>query len=158
MYPTRISVKRLNDNDGSQLLLRYLEPENRSQAGFQDSIGDAAAISDLVGGLPLAIAMVAGVIAGDSWSLSQFLQDFHDSSEVLNSSASSHSFTEGRSLVRVFDLALKHLDRQGPRPRRLLNCLAFMSPDKIQEKMIFNIDSENSKTILEFDHISITQQ
>ena len=158
MYPTRISVKRLNNNDGSQLLLRYLEPEKRSQAGFQDSIGDAEAISDRVGGLPLAIAMVAGIIADGSQSLSQFLQYFHDSSGVQDSSAFSHSFTEGRSLAQVFDLALNHLDRQGPRPRRLMNCLAFMSPDRIQEKMIFNIDSEHSKKILEFDRTSITHQ
>lgn len=126
-WPCQILVEPFNDQDGANLLLRHLNPEERLQEnGVHDSMDDAKRVSASVGGLPLAIAVVAGIVSTSKSTLLSFLTDF---SQIY------HPF-EGyeKPLKALFDMALQNLT---PESRNLLDCLSFMNSDEIQESMVF---------------------
>jgi hypothetical protein len=144
----RLHIQAFDEKDGSQLLWTYLNTEEREAEGLEDQIEDAITISNLVGGLPLAIAAIAGFISRSKCSLLQYIKDFDDSSQSFSAWSGPGAFTQeyDRPLATVFDIALGALI---PEARKLMDCLCFMNPDQIQEDMLFRKHKDASLTFLD---------
>jgi hypothetical protein len=150
MSPSRLLIQAFDENDGSHLLLNYLNAEERMADGLEDRNEDAIKISNLVGGLPLAIAGIAGFIGRSKCSLPKYIEDFDQTSQCFKAWSGPGAFTHGydKSLATVFDIALGALT---PEARSLMDCLCFLNPDQIQEDMLFRHHEDAS---LKFLHSS----
>ncbi|KFY07934.1 hypothetical protein V492_06687 [Pseudogymnoascus sp. VKM F-4246] len=135
----RIALFGFNDKDGAALLLRYL---HIGQEDDPDNL--ASEISKLVGGLPLALAHIGGYIYESNGTLREFINLFQDLPQTIWDSEPSSTSPYARSLSTVFDIALGALDKDS---RDLINCMAFLNPDGIQEDMIFR---QHKSPLLEF--------
>lgn len=137
-WSCQMLVEPFNDQDGADLLLRYLNPEKRlRENGVHDSVDDAKRVSASVGGLPLAIAVIAGVVSTSRSTLLSFLADFTQKSHLPEGgNKPGETFAAGyeKPPKALFDRTLQDLT---PESRNLLDCLSFMNPDEIQESMVF---------------------
>lgn len=135
---SNIQVSSFNPEEGACLLVRYLQDDNCEEDQPQMA-------SELVGGLPLAIAHVAGYINSSQSSLRNFMDVFKDrrsGSKVWSGTPGASTFQYEKSLGIVFDIALGDL---APDARELIECLAFLSPDSMPEAMLFH---EGGRTTL----------
>jgi hypothetical protein len=106
-------------------------------------------VSELVGGLPLAIAHIAGYANSSNSSLQDFIDAFKDSrcsSKLWSGPPGASTFQYEKSLAIVFDVALGALATDA---RELIDCLAFLNPDSIPEEMVFRERDKTSLTKLE---------
>ena len=136
-----IRIKAFDAEDGACVVRKYLT--KRSYENHQPKI-----VSELVGGLPLAIAHIAGYVNSSQSSLQDFIDAFEDNrcgSKLWCGPPGSSTFQYEKSLAIVFDVALAAL---GSDARDLIDCLAFLNPDSIPEEMIFRSKKVTDKTTL----------
>jgi hypothetical protein len=141
-----ILVKELDARRGAQMLLYYLEADQARKQDFNDDIELAEKISFWLGGLPLALALIAGYLVKSRCSLQDFASEFTSRSPI-STILENKVFTPERGFAFVFDRALNP-EFLPSDARAVLDGLAFMNPDKIQEAMIFNTECPEVSALL----------
>ena len=136
-----LRVKDLDRDKGAELVFKYLrrEPQDEEELDY------ARGISDLVDGLPLALATIGGYMHSVGTSISTYYRNLKTSSKAWQASATGAAKQYNKKLETVFDLALEELPSKA---RELINMLAFLNPDKIPEEMF--IKSLKQSTLASF--------
>jgi hypothetical protein len=124
-----IQVQEFSQDLGAHALFKYLERAPDRPEEF----GAAKKISSVIGGLPLAIATVAGYISQSRSSLDDFLESFNQSSKFWSSGRLATLGIYERTLSTVFQIALDDLNQDS---QKLLEILAFLNPDEVPEEML----------------------
>jgi len=128
---SEICLKPFDRADGSKLLLRHLRKDESSTQST-----DARRISDELGGLPLAIAHVAGYLAESRASLGdclELLKERRNSARIFSIAPPMTIFQYEKTLGTVWDVALQRLDRDA---LTLIQVLSMMNPDGVPEDML----------------------
>ncbi|KAH7408885.1 hypothetical protein BKA64DRAFT_570324 [Cadophora sp. MPI-SDFR-AT-0126] len=134
---SNIQVSSFNSEEGASLLVRHLQDDNYEEE-------QPRMASELVGGLPLAIAHVAGYINSSQSTLQNFMDVFKDrriGSRIWSGPPGASTFQYEKSLAIVFDIALDDLTPEAP---ELIECLAFLNPDSMPEAMLFHEEGKTS--------------
>jgi hypothetical protein len=130
--PSGIDLEPLSDEDGAQLLKRLTDEE--------DSEHVAEDIAQVLGGLPLAISQMAGVIRRQELKLSEFLESYNDATE--RASLFGSKFPLGHSMYPHTISSVWVLDSLKPATRILLQVMAFLDPDCMQENVLANFSTK----------------
>lgn len=133
---SQIALQPLHHSHGAKLLLRYLG-RNADEVSFQD-ISEAESISDVVGGLPMAISHMAGYIDTTKISLTEFNEIYQRrklSNRIWRQNCRAWTYQYPGSLDTLWDIALQQLSGEA---RSLIYKLSMLSPDRIPENMLFN--------------------
>ncbi|RFU30827.1 hypothetical protein B7463_g5472, partial [Scytalidium lignicola] len=138
-----IPLQPLNSTDGGVLLLRHLRRVHSNTTSAVD-MADAKSVSETLGGLPIAIAHMAGFIDKTQKSLTEFIAMFQkrDQSRVLWSPDTKYASTyqyDGKTLDTVWKIAIDELPEDA---LRIIQILAMLNPDKVPEKMLLIADDE----------------
>lgn len=134
---SNIHVKPFNSEEGARLMANYLE-----SVAYEDE--QLRIVSELVGGLPLAIAHIAGFVNSSQSSVQDFIDAFTSrggDSKLWSDPPETSTLHYEKSLAIVFDVALGNLMADA---RELIDCLAFLSPDSIPEDMVYPEGEEAS--------------
>lgn len=124
---TTIQIKDLTRDQGADLLFKCLRRNSKNE----DELEFARKISDLLGGLPLALTTIGGYLHQTGDAISDFFNYLKTSCNAWVASASGPAKQYERTLATVFDIALKELPADA---RNLINILAFLDPDFIPEE------------------------
>ncbi|KAL8915671.1 MAG: hypothetical protein Q9172_006778 [Xanthocarpia lactea] len=119
------NVEPFDDTEGSQMLLKLSGIEKPSDSN-QDS---AQAITHTLGGLPLALDQIAGFIQQRRMAFKDFLQLYKGNADKIDARKIGITDYE-HTISTVWEMSLNNLEGQ---PRTLLELLAFLNPDKIDE-------------------------
>lgn len=107
-------------------------------------------LSMVLGGLPLALAQIAGYISTIGCSVEEFLEMFeetqHSSGDII-SGLDSTDFNYDHTLATVWDLTLAKLD---PKSFFLLQLMAYLDPDCIPEALFTSPESFKADLGTEF--------
>lgn len=108
---------------------------NHLTANFNEQEEDTARhISDALGGVPLAISQMAGIIRRQDLTLAEFFELYTDHEEhasLYETKFDSSLVTYRHSLSSVWAF-----EKLKPQARRLLELIAFLDPDVIEEDML----------------------
>ncbi|KAL9036049.1 MAG: hypothetical protein Q9180_004523 [Flavoplaca navasiana] len=122
----RFPLQSFKEADASKLLFKCLDREPADE----DEEEAARGVSDVVGGLPLAIAAIGGYIQQSDLTILEFLDSIKRSSNVWEASAVGPAKRYEKTLETVFDIALSP-QKLGELPHMFINVLAFLNPDGI---------------------------
>ncbi|KAK3320223.1 hypothetical protein B0T19DRAFT_468446 [Cercophora scortea] len=126
-----LPVESLTTEDVASLLFKSLD---RDTSGLPQVERDAAVeISELLGGLPLAVATIAAYISGSRRPLSEYKELLVSRSPFIWGFSSYSAQQHERRLNAVWDLALEELSVGAT---SLIYTLAFLNPDAISESVI----------------------
>lgn len=127
---SEIPILPLDERAGAQLLLQYI-PERKRKC-LEDSDHEAAIqLSKEVGGLPLALAFLAGLAMETQSSLPDCLRLIQDRpTQIFSLHASSSCPQYSQSLATVLQKSLSALE---PTERLLMQTLSMLSPDGVPE-------------------------
>jgi hypothetical protein len=125
-----LNVANLERNHGGEIVFNYLQRKPQDE----DELEDARKISDLVDGLPLALATIGGYMNQVGTSVSTYYHNLKTSSKAWEASAIGPAKQYEKKLETVFDMAFKELPEKA---RNVLNMLAFLNPDRIPEEMFY---------------------
>lgn len=144
------NLSPFNEEDGSQAFLRLMDLDPHTSTNKKD----AAKISKVFGGLPLALNQIAGFIKQRRIRLSDFLSLYEKNADKIDSSKTGVSDYE-HTLSTVWRLSLDNLSGNS---RCLQEILAFLDPDRIDERLLIegsqiveNLDPDLSFMMEEFD-------
>ena len=126
--PSGIDLEPFNDEDGAALLKRLTDEEDKEQV--------AEDIAQVLGGLPLAISQMAGIIRRQELKLSEFLESYNDATE--RAALFGSKFPLGHSVYPHTISSVWVLDSLKPATRIMLQVMAFLDPDCIQESVLAN--------------------
>lgn len=143
---SEVPLRPLKSTDGAILLLRHLRRFTQNTASASD-MADAQAISETLGGLPIAIAHMAGFIDKSQKSLPEFMAMFQKREEARvvwepNTKYASTYQYDGKTLDTVWNIALGELPEAS---LRMIRILAMMNPDKSPEKMFLIAEEEQER-------------
>lgn len=139
----QICLKPLPVVEGAELFLKQLNLESKTDGDPEFQAAKEA--SDILGGLPLAIAYIAGWLDSSGYELSHFpslYKKVDQSRHMFKYRLASEGFYD-RTLENVWDCSLAPLT---PVARSTLNRLSMLSPDRIPESLLFNQNSGTSGT------------
>ncbi|KAL9615519.1 MAG: hypothetical protein Q9167_000032 [Letrouitia subvulpina] len=121
-------VEPFDDTEGSQLLLKLsgVEKPNESDQGA------AQAISHTLGGLPLALDQIGGFIQQRRIALRDFLRLYKRNVDKIDAKKTGITDDE-HTISTVLEVSLNNLAGQS---QILLEVLAFMNPEKIDEVIL----------------------
>ena len=137
-----INVKSFSRDNGADLLFRYL----RRDPVDDEERDSAEKISDLLDGLPLALATIGGYINQTVSNVPEYLENLKRSSKAWEVSAIGPAKQYEKTLKTVFEIAFRELPTNA---RSLLNIFSFLNPDSVPE----DIFTSNIKSSLhEFMH------
>ena len=125
---TTISIKDLTRDQGAGLIYACM----KRKPADEDEKEIARKISDLLGGLPLALTTIGGYIYQTHETMANFLIYLKTSSTAWEVSAVGPAKQYERTLATVFTIALKELPDHA---RCLIDILAFLNPDQIPEEI-----------------------
>jgi hypothetical protein len=97
-------------------------------------LSKAAELYSYVGGLPLAIAEIAGFVEMHLCSLAELKWIMESAAELWLSSAGSRPWQYSQTLSTMFEITLDHLPVE---ERMFLHVIAFLNPDGIPEFLFF---------------------
>lgn len=123
-----IGVTDVNDQTGAEMLFKYL---GRSASSDKEH-ATAQEISKVVGGLPLAIAAIAGYVQSNH-TLEEFLASFNQSSGFWRSAKTPALGQYERTLSTVFECALHDLDDD---TLQFLRTLSLLNPDGVPQELL----------------------
>lgn len=137
--PSGIDLHSLHEQEGATLLKKMTR--NKENADYA-----ARSISNSVGGLPLAIAQLASVVMRQDLTLGEMWELYRDRSEHaslhgLNFKPNTPQYPHNIATVWAFE-------RLRPAARALLDVLAFLDPDRIQEDLF--VDFAPHETVPDF--------
>lgn len=146
----KIQVNALGDDEGTKLLLRAIDVEDGSPLDAKHAL----AISRTFGGLPLALAQVAGFITQRRLALKDFLPLYERYSSRVDSRKNPGSDYE-HTLSTVWDMSFQKLTETNS--ACLLNILSFFEPDGISEDILINGSKDLDEEFLflsdEFEYV-----
>lgn len=126
-----VCLSPLDRKDGSNLLLDHVQ----KQCPSESDVAESESLSEILGGLPIAIAHVAGRILSSQMTLGEARDLFkNQQSEYMWSgeqTSSTHMYS--LQLSKVWEFSLHELQ---PDVLELLYVLAMLDPDSIPERMI----------------------
>ena len=126
-----LQINALGDDEGSRLLLKAVD---RGNGGPSDA-EHAVAISNTFGGLPLALAQVAGFIAQRRLPLKDFLPLYERYAAKVDARKMPGSDYE-HTLSNVWDISFEKLTETNS--ACLLNLLSFFEPDGVSEDILLH--------------------
>ncbi|KAF2727240.1 hypothetical protein EJ04DRAFT_517393 [Polyplosphaeria fusca] len=131
--PVIVNVTPFDDSESTTFLSMLTRGSNQ-----QDQCTEVAS---LLGGLPLAIAQMAGVMRKQYLDYTEFLEMYEDISER----AEIHEMDMGiqRQTARGTISSIWAIDSLSEVARTLLEVFAFLDPDQIQEFIVVNKDTNN---------------
>jgi hypothetical protein len=130
--PVVIHIMPFNDNDSATFLSQLTRANNQQKQCNE--------IAGLLGGLPLAIAQMAGVMRKQYLDYAEFLEMYEDISERAEIYQSDLGMP--RQTARGTVSSIWAVDTLSESARVLLEVFAFMDPDRIQEFIVVNKDAE----------------
>jgi hypothetical protein len=130
--PVVIHVKPFNDGESTEFLAQLTRSHNQQKQCNE--------IAGLLGGLPLAIAQMAGVMRKQYLDYAEFLEMYEDISERAEIHESDLGMT--RQTARGTVSSIWAIDTLSDAARTLLELFAFMDPERIQEYVVVNKDTE----------------
>jgi hypothetical protein len=139
----KVEVTNFGREERSDLLFRYLE---RSLDEInEDETEVACQISDILGGLPLAIATMGGYMNESECPLDAFLTNIKKSSNAWEAGAVGPVQQYEKTLETVFQIALGELP---PSTQDFINILAFLNHDSIPEELFLTQSGDPSLPFL----------
>ena len=145
-----IPLEPLDPVEGGNLLLHCLPPGSLEEP-VDESL--AVQIAEFVGGLPVAIAHVAGYIAYSQCPLDELLEIFQQRKKSarpgydISSSFRDSSFSYDETLSVVWNIALRELPGDC---QDLIYILSYLNGESVSEKLIW---AAHTDPALEFLHI-----
>jgi len=149
---TKFRLSPLSQQTGSEMLLSYL---GRNTIDQPEKVL-AKEISLFVGGLPVAIAHVAGYVAFSEITLEELIEMFRQwrkrtgiathEADDLPSSFMEASFSYDETLAMVWDVTLREL---GEDARNLLNILAHLNCEAVPQRMFSGMHEDPSLEFLD---------
>ena len=136
-----IHVSNFDREEGSALIFKYLQRDPLDN----DEVESARRISDLLDGLPLALATIGGYINQTNSVVAEYLENLRTSSKAWEAGSIGPAKQYEKTLATVFDIAFKELS---PKARHLLDILAFLSPDNIPENILTDRIGKSSLSFL----------
>ncbi|GAP92896.1 putative pfs domain-containing protein [Rosellinia necatrix] len=129
----QIPLQPFSDDDCETLLLETLRLENPSPSQKEAAL----TISKFVGGLPIALAHIAGLMFSSHLSLDETVEMLRrqNLSYLWPGERGSSTHAYENRLGEVWDMALKELNDV---EKHLLNILSLLSPDSIPEELILS--------------------
>ncbi|KAI9723948.1 MAG: hypothetical protein M1812_000666 [Candelaria pacifica] len=138
---SELPLQPFSDNDGAELLLRrqLRQPRQPTSAG---DFTVAQNISNVVGGLPIAIAHIAGTMVESQLVLTEVLEKFERqrAHEIWTRNAPLSTLMYKESLFMVWNFALEELSNES---LRFLRVLSMLHPDTIPEAMLLDHNPKN---------------
>jgi hypothetical protein len=139
-----LGLSPLHREEGGQMLLHHLR---HCQSDEVPDAHLAEEISELVGGLPVAIAHVAGYIAYSQCPLDELLEIFRQRQQYtaggndthLRSSFNNPSFSYEETFAMVCNITLRELPRDS---QDLIYVMAYLNSDEVSENMLCAIHDE----------------
>jgi hypothetical protein len=142
---TRIRIDPLTSLQGSDMLLRYLGRDARTDP---ESLL-AKEISAFVGGLPVAIAHVAGYVSFSDITLEELIETFRewrkrtgaatDEADDLPAAFREASFSYEGTLAMVWEVTLRELSQDA---RNVMNILAYLNCDMVPKTMLWGMHED----------------
>ncbi|KAL6699691.1 tetratricopeptide repeat domain-containing protein [Trichoderma pleuroticola] len=132
--PLGIDLGPLSEQDSISLF-------NHLTTASSDSEGDTARkIADALGGVPLAISQMAGIIRRQDLTLAEFMELFADHEEhasLYETKFDTNLITYRYSLSTVWAF-----EKLKPHARQLLELISFLDPDAIGEDLLMAVSME----------------
>lgn len=142
---TRIRIDPLTSLQGSDMLLRYLGRDVRTDPEALL----AREISAFVGGLPVAIAHVAGYVGFSDITLEELIETFRewrkrtgaatDEADDLPATFREASFSYDGTLAMVWEVTLRELTQDA---RDVLNILAYLNCGSVPRVMLWGMHED----------------
>lgn len=126
-----VPVGSLSTDDGANILLKYLKGDSTDVA--QSEVDAAKEISAHLGGLPLAMAHIAGYVSESKRTLAEFKTALFSRSPYVWKGRFPTEQQYDKRLEIVWNLAIEELPTGAS---NLLNIMAFLCPDGIPEEML----------------------
>jgi hypothetical protein len=140
-----IQIHPLTTQQGSDMLLRYLGRDVRTDPERQL----AKEISAFVGGLPVAIAHVAGYVGISDITLEELIETFRewrkrtgaatDEADDLPATFRQASFSYDGTLAMVWEVTLRELTQDA---RDVLNILAYLNCSSVPRTMLWGMHED----------------
>ena len=126
-----ISVKSFSRDDAATLLFKCLQrgPADEKEKEM------ARELSDMIEGLPLTIATIAGYVKHSKSNLTEHIEALKSSSDAWAAGAAGPVDQYEKKLETVFDTAIAELSDDA---RSILTILAFLNPDHIPQESFEN--------------------
>ncbi|RAO64269.1 uncharacterized protein BHQ10_000281 [Talaromyces amestolkiae] len=127
-----LSMPQLDTSDGEKLLIKLTDRRMLSS----EEQASATAIAEVLGGLPLAIVQMAGVITRQDLTFSEFLLRYQKESshaELLNLKLGPSKARVGYEHTIASVWALEHLEEGS---QALLQAMSLLDPDSIPEYIL----------------------
>lgn len=148
----KVRIDPLDQDQGAKMLLRYL---GRDKHGDPES-DLAKEISVFVGGLPVAIAHVAGYVGYSEYSLEELIETFRewrkstgvatDEADDLPATFREASFSYEGTLAMVREVTLRELTEDA---RNVLNIIAFLNCASVPLSMLWGMHEDPSLSFLD---------
>ena len=129
---SHVQPRPLNEEEGANLLLDLAQHKNPSE----EDMAAARGVSGVVGGLPIAIAHIAGYMFNSAVTLPELIPRLktQEAYTIWSSEKTWSTAMYEQRLDMVWHVALQELPEEA---MNLLQILAMMSPDFIPEAMLF---------------------
>ncbi|KAI2472681.1 hypothetical protein F4781DRAFT_318137 [Annulohypoxylon bovei var. microspora] len=142
MATTSIEIEPFNTVEGSAFLFSLIS----KGPGPRGSVHDSEAISDRLGGLPLAINQMAALILSRAMSLQDFRKMYEKFSQKYNDiTRPGSTFYYKYTINSTLKLSLSKLSRDS---KVLLGVLSFFHPDSIPVQILRPLESDNVTGVL----------
>jgi hypothetical protein len=132
---SEIALEVFDQEEGSELIINLIDPTRQNTS--HQTLADAKAISNELGGLPLLLSHVAGFIDGSQCPLSDMLKNLQQLSEFKKTwafdSATSTNFQYSEPMTKVWGASLRALK---PEALRRVHILAMLNPDGVVEELV----------------------
>ncbi len=135
----RIEVANMTPEEGALFLLRranIIEPDAQLDRVSEADRTQAIAISELLGGLPLALDQAGAYIEETASSLSDYIILYNTQKTALLRERGSFAVDHPESVTTTWSLSFEKLSTANPATVELLRFLAFLHPDAIPEEII----------------------
>jgi hypothetical protein len=126
-----INLEHFDVNQGAEFLLDRVKINKPTAI----EVDEAQSIVKLVDGLPVFLAHIAGHITQSQSSMREYIQLFHESSDIWQMTDGGANWMYERAVNAVFDVALAELSEPA---RRLVYTMAFLNPDGVPERLLFS--------------------
>jgi tetratricopeptide (TPR) repeat protein len=141
----RIEVVHMTPEEGALFLLRranIIEPDAQLDRVSEADRTQALAISELLGGLPLALDQAGAYIEETASSLSDYMTLYSTQRTALLRERGTFAIDHPESVATTWSLSFAKLKTLNPATVELLRFLAFLHPDAIPEEIITEGASE----------------
>ena len=135
----KVAVDVMTPEEGALFLLRranIIEPDAQLSSVNETDRAQAIAISELLGGLPLALDQAGAYIEETASSLSDYMSLYHTERAQLLKERGGFALDHPESIVTTWQLSFEKIAATNPAAGDLLRFFAFLSPDAIPEEIL----------------------